>query len=70
MPYLAYYLVFIGKLARVEFGINEVAVDAEFETTARRGNQLERFDLLLVTSEQLTGQADRLGLVVSNSAVS
>lgn len=58
-------LVFVGKGAGLEFGVEEIAVRGQFETAAGRGFKLQGFDFLLVGREQFGRQTDGLGLVVS-----
>jgi hypothetical protein len=61
--------LFVWKLAGFQLGIDQVAVDAQLEASASRGDELELFDLLLVGGQQLARQTDGLRLVVSHRAV-
>ena len=61
--------LFVWKLAGFQLGIDQVAVDAQLEASAARGDELELFDLLLVGGQQLARQTDGLRLVVSHRAV-
>ena len=59
----------VRELAGGEFGIDEIAVDGEFEAAAAAGDELHVFELLLVGREQLRRQTDGLRFVVSHRAV-
>ena len=61
--------LFVGKLVRFEFRVNQLAVDFQFEAAASRGNQCERFDLLFERFEQQVRQTDGFRLVSSHGAV-
>ena len=61
--------LFVWKLAGFQLGIDQVAVDAQLEASASRGDELELFDLLFVGGQQLARQTDGLRLVVSHRAV-
>lgn len=59
----------IWKLAGLQFRVNQVAVDADLKAAARRWDELEVLDLLLVRGQELARQTEGLGLVVSHRAV-
>ena len=59
----------IGKPAGVQFGINQLAVDAHFETAAVGGNEYQSRQPFLQFINQLVGQTDRFGFIVSYLAV-
>ena len=61
-------MVEIGPVAGIEFGMEELAIGADFECAAARGNQGERFDAL-AEFENLGRQTDGLRRVVSDDAV-
>ena len=61
-------LVEVRPLARVEFGMEQFAIGANFEGTAARRNQRKRFDPL-AELENFGRQTDGLRRVVSNDAV-
>ena len=61
-------LVEIRPLARVEFGMEQFAIGANFEGAAARRNQRKRFDAL-AEFENFGRQTDGLRRVVSNDAV-
>ena len=61
-------VVEIGPVAGIEFGVEELAIGADFECAAARGNQGERFDAL-TEFEDLGRQTDGLRRVVSDDAV-
>ena len=58
----------IGPVAGIEFGVEELAIGADFECAAARRNQGERFDAL-AEFENFGRQTDGLRRVVSNDAV-
>src|SRR5262249_26092205 len=59
----------LGELARLELGIDQVAVDAQLETATARRNELQLTDLLFVGGQELARQTDGLGLVISHRTV-
>jgi hypothetical protein len=61
--------LFVGELAGLELGVEELTVDGQLEAPAARGDQLQLADLLLETVEQLARQTDGLRLVVSHRTV-
>ena len=61
-------LVKIRPVAGIEFGMDELAIGANFEGAAARRNQGERFDSL-AEFENFSRQTDGLRRVVSNDAV-
>ena len=61
-------LVEIRPVASVQLGMEQFAIDADFECAAARGNQRERFDAL-AELENFGRQTDGLRRVVSNNAV-
>jgi hypothetical protein len=61
-------LVEIRPLAGVEFGMEQFAIGANFESAAARRNQCKRFDTL-AEFEDLSRQTDGLRRVISNDAV-
>lgn len=61
--------VFIGELARLQFGVYEIVVDAHFETSAPGGNQEQAANLLFECGQDFRRQTDGFGFVVSNGAV-
>jgi hypothetical protein len=61
-------LVEIRPLAGLEFGMEQFAIDANFESAAARWNQRERFNAL-AEFEYFGRQTDGLRRVVSNDAV-
>ena len=61
--------LFVGELARLELGVDQIAVDGQLEAAAPFGDQRQLFDLLLVRGQQLARQTDGLRLVVSHRAV-
>ena len=61
--------LFIGKLAALEFRVNQVPVDTQLEAPATRGDQFELLDFLLVSAQQLARQTDGLRLVISHRAI-
>jgi hypothetical protein len=63
------HLSLVGKLARVELGIEQLVADGQLEASAARGDQFKGFDLLFVFTQQLARQTDGLGLIVSHGAV-
>ena len=61
--------LFIREFARLELGVDQVAVDTQFESPATRRNQLQLANLLLVRRQQLARQTDGLRLIISHRAV-
>ena len=61
-------VVKIRPIAGVEFGMEQFAIGANFESAAARGNQRERFDAL-AELKNFGRQTDGLRRVVSNYAV-
>ena len=61
-------VVEIGPVAGIEFGMEELAIGADFEGAAARRDQGERFDALAELKE-FGRQTDGLRRVVSNDAV-
>ena len=61
-------LVEIRPLARLEFGMEQFAIGANFEGAAARRNQRKRLDAL-AELENFGRQTDGLRRVVSNNAV-
>ena len=61
-------MVEIGPVAGIKFGMEELAIGADLECAAARGNQGERFDAL-AEFEDLGRQTDGLRRVVSDDAV-
>jgi hypothetical protein len=63
------YLFVIGKLASLQFRINQLAINADFETASvgRYQGQLAKAGLQF--SDDLIGQTDRFRFVVSNLTV-
>jgi hypothetical protein len=61
-------LVEVGPVAGIQFGMEELAIGANFEGAAARRDQGERFDPL-AEFENLGRQTDGLRRVVSNHAV-
>jgi hypothetical protein len=61
-------LVEIRPLAGLKFGIEQFAIDANFEGAAARGNQRKRLDAL-AELENFGRQTDGFWRVVSNDAV-
>ena len=61
-------LVEIRPLAGLEFGMEQFAISANFESAAARRNQRERLDAL-AEFENFGRQTDGLRRVVSNDAV-
>jgi hypothetical protein len=45
------HLSLVGKLARVELGIEQLVTDSQLETSAARGDQLKGLDLLFVFTQ-------------------
>jgi len=62
------HLVEVGPVAGIEFGVEELAIGANFEGAAARWNQGERLDPL-AEFENLGRQTDGLRRVISNHAV-
>ncbi len=62
-------LLIIGELPGLEFRIHERAVDTDFEAAAVGRNKHETLDSCLEVFDELVGQTDRLGFVVSNLAI-
>src|SRR5205823_6607533 len=58
----------VRPIAGVEFGMEQFAIGANFESAAARGNQRERFDAL-AELKNFGRQTDGLRRVVSNDAV-
>ena len=61
-------LVEIGPVARVELGMEELAIGANFKCAAAGWNQGQRFDAF-AEFENFCRQTDGLGCVVSNHAI-
>ena len=61
-------LVKIRPFARIEFGVEQFAIGANFEGAAARRNQRKRLDAL-AEFENFGRQTDGLRRVVSNDAV-
>ncbi|OAI51525.1 hypothetical protein AYO44_17100 [Planctomycetaceae bacterium SCGC AG-212-F19] len=57
--------VLVREFAGLELGVDQLAVDLEFEAPAVRGNQVELANLLLVVVQQFGRQTDGLRLIVS-----
>lgn len=66
---LGHDLLFVRELARLELGVDQLAVGGQLETASPRGDEFQLPDLLLEGGEQLGGQTDRLRLVASHGAV-
>jgi hypothetical protein len=62
------FLVF-REPSRLQFRINEVAVDADFKAAAARRHKDEPLDAAFQFSDEFVGQTDRLGFVVSKLAI-
>jgi hypothetical protein len=60
---------FIGKLARFELGIDQIAIQGYFKTPASGWDQLEVLNFLLVGGEKLARQTDGLRLIISHAAI-
>jgi hypothetical protein len=58
-----------GVAAGFEFGVHQLAVDADLIASAVGGDQADGFDLWLKVAEQLTGQAHGPIGVVSDRTV-
>jgi hypothetical protein len=67
--YFGDHRLFVGKLARQEFGIHQLVVERQFKTAAAGGLQLQALKTLFVLAENLGRQTDGLRLVVSSRAV-
>jgi len=61
--------LFIGKLAGLQLGINQVAIHLQLEGAPARRDQVQILDLLLVRRQQLARQTDGLRFIVSHRAV-
>jgi hypothetical protein len=59
----------VGELAGLQLRVEQLAVDAQLETAAARGNQLQVLDLLFVGREQFGRQTDGLRLIVSHRTI-
>src|SRR5690242_8409284 len=59
----------LRELACLELGVDQVAVDTQFETPTAGRNQLQLADLLLVGGQELARQTDGLRLIVSHRTV-
>ena len=61
-------VVEVGPIARIELGMEQFAIGANFESAAARGNERERFNAF-AEFKNLGRQTDGLRRVVSNDAV-
>jgi len=61
-------LVEIGPVAGIEFGMEELAIGADFKSAAAGWKQRQRFDAF-AEFENFRRQTDGLGRVVSNHAI-
>ncbi len=61
-------MVKVGPVAGIEFGMQELAIGANFKCAAARRNERQRFNAL-AEFENLGRQTDGLRRVVSNHAV-
>jgi hypothetical protein len=59
----------IRESACLELRKNQLAIDADFKAAAIGWNKSESFDSGFQVRDQLFGQTDRLGFVLSNLAV-
>jgi hypothetical protein len=57
------------KLARLELGVNQLAVDTQLEAAAAQRNQLQLANLLLIRGQELARQTDGLRLIISHRTV-
>ncbi len=62
-------LVIFRKRAGLQFGVDELAVDAHLETSAIGRDERELLQAGLQFRDEFAGQTDRVGFVVSNLAV-
>ena len=62
-------VIFVGKLARLELGIQRLATHGELEAASAGRNHHETTDGALVTRQELGRQTDGLRLVVSKCTV-
>ena len=65
---LADDLVKVGPVAGIEFGMEQFAIGANFESAATRRHERERFDAF-AEFKNLGRQTDGLGRVVSDDAI-
>ena len=64
-----HHLRLIGKLACLQLGVQQLAIDGQFEAAAAAWDELQFLDLLLVRAEQLGRQTDGLRFVISHRTV-
>ena len=62
-------LFVFGEPAALQFGVDELTVDAHFELSAVGRDEDEPFNPGFEFRDELVGQADRLRFIVSNLAV-
>jgi len=62
------HVVEVGPVARIELGMEELAIGADFKGAAAGWNQGQRFDAF-TEFENFRRQTDGLGRVVSNHAI-
>ena len=61
--------LFLGKLTRLELGIDQIPVDRNLKAPPARRNQLQIDYLLLVGGQQFARQTDGLRFIVSNRTI-
>ena len=69
LRHVSFNVLVVWKLARLTARVDELVVDPHFEDAVLGRNQPELSNLQLVGTEQVLGQADGLGLILSGGAI-
>jgi hypothetical protein len=69
LAHQAGYLSWFGMAARLQFRVQQLPIDADFEPAPVRGRQDERFDLRFEFLEQFGRQTDGARSIVSDRAI-
>jgi hypothetical protein len=64
-----HYPAFLGEFARLELGVDHLAIQRYFEAATAARDELEVLDPLFVGGQELGRQTDGLRFVVSHRAV-
>ena len=62
-------LTILGEALFLKFRVDELPIQCDFKPSAARGNQRERFDVLLKGFQELIRQTDGFVLIASLGAV-